>query len=257
MARRTHRHRAQRCSAEGDGVNPFPTRQAAETYLARIPDLALREATRAKLGLEAEGLKSSPPVAHVPAQEKQVNGLVQSQVSKTSPPPLLSQTAQNPALSQAIRTFESARTPQISPADSVLTFTLPFPPSLNSIWRAALVPCKPKKPGAPPWAARILLSLEGRKYRRAVRDVIRALNSPTTPPGARLALHLHACVPDRRARDLSNLPKALEDALTHAGVWADDSLIDELRVTRGPVVPGGQVQVTITPLTSTLFGGPP
>nr|WP_304523451.1 RusA family crossover junction endodeoxyribonuclease [Deinococcus arboris] len=154
-----------------------------------------------------------------------------------------------------MRTFESTRTPQISLADSALSFALPFPPSLNSIWRAALVPCKPKKPGAPPWAARVLLSQEGRAYRRAVRDVIRALNSPTTPPGARLALHLHTCAPDRRARDLSNLPKALEDALTHAGVWADDSLIDELRVTRGPVVPGGQVQVTITPLTSTLFGG--
>ena len=41
--------------------------------------------------------------------------------------------------------------------------------------------------------------------------------------------------------------------LGRLGVWADDSLIDELRVTRGPVTPGGQVHVTITPLTATLF----
>ena len=30
-------------------MNPFPTRQAAEAYLARIPDLAVRGATRARL----------------------------------------------------------------------------------------------------------------------------------------------------------------------------------------------------------------
>ena len=207
-------------------MNPFPTRQAAEAYLARIPDLAVRDATRARLGLEAELPKTSPPATSVPAQEKPTSGLVPTTLLETRPP---------------------------IPCASTLTFTLPFPPSLNSIWRATLVPCKPKKPGAPPWAARILLSQDGRQYRRAVRDIIRALHEPSTPPGARLALHLHVCPPDRRARDLSNLPKALEDALTHAGVWADDSLIDELRVTRGPVTTGGQVHVTITPLTATLF----
>lgn len=199
-------------------MNPFPTRQAAEAYLARIPDLAVRGATRARLGLEAEPAIPPAPVTVLPPRP----------------------TAGQP------------RDPEPSPAPA-LTFTLPFPPSLNSIWRATLVPCTPKKPGAPPWAARILLSQDGRQYRRAVRDIIRALHSPSTPPGARLSLHLHVCPPDRRARDLSNLPKALEDALTHAGVWADDSLIDELRVTRGPVTSGGQVHVTITPLTVTLF----
>ncbi|GGS06788.1 RusA family crossover junction endodeoxyribonuclease [Deinococcus sedimenti] len=199
-------------------MNPFPTRQAAEVYLARIPDLAVRDATRARLGLEVEPAIRPAPVTVLPSR------------------PIACQ----------------PRAPEPSPA-TALTFTLPFPPSLNSIWRATLVPCKPKKPGAPPWAARILLSQDGRQYRRAVRDIIRALNSPSTPPGARLALHLHVCPPDRRARDLSNIPKALEDALTHAGVWADDSLIDELRVTRGSVTTGGQVHVTITSLTATLF----
>ncbi|WP_197408569.1 RusA family crossover junction endodeoxyribonuclease [Deinococcus actinosclerus] len=199
-------------------MNPFSTRQAAEAYLSKITDAGVRDATRARLGLEAE----------------------------VSPPSV-------PAMASSTRPIAcQPRAPEPSPA-TALTFTLPFPPSLNSIWRATLVPCKPKKPGAPPWAARILLSQDGRQYRRAVRDIIRALNSPSTPPGARLALHLHVCPPDRRARDLSNLPKALEDALTHAGVWADDSLIDELRVTRGPVTTGGQVHVTITPLTATLF----
>lgn len=209
-------------------MNPFPTRQAAEAYLARIPDLAVRDATRARLGLDENQGNSQP----VPSVEP---------VVPASAPRLIcaSPAATNPE--------------HRAPILGILTFTLPFPPSLNSIWRATLVPCKPKKPGAPPWAARILLSQDGRQYRRAVRDIIRALHNPSTPPGARLALHLHVCPPDRRARDLSNLPKALEDALTHAGVWADDSLIDELRVTRGPITTGGQVHVTITPFTATLF----
>lgn len=204
-------------------MNPFPTRQAAEAYLARIPDLAVRDATRARLGLD-EGATPVPESHPLPEPRQHVMPAPTGRVPGTA--------------SQVV-------TPSTS---GVLTFTLPFPPSLNSIWRATVITGKDRRP-----QARILLSQEGRQYRRAVRDIIRALHNPSTPPGARLALHLHVCPPDRRARDLSNLPKALEDALTHAGVWADDSLIDELRVTRGPVTSGGQVHVTITPLTVTLF----
>lgn len=131
-----------------------------------------------------------------------------------------------------------------------LTFTLPWPPSLNSIWRATVVTGKEGKP-----QARVLLSREGRAYRRAVRDRVHDYGHPRTPPGARLALTLTACPPDRRARDLSNIPKALEDALTHAQVWADDSLIDELRVIRGEVCAGGRVVVQIVPINNVLFGG--
>ena len=35
-------------------------------------------------------------------------------------------------------------------------------------------------------------------------------------------------------------------ALEHAGVFVDDSQIDDLRIKRGPVVPGGKVLVFIT-----------
>ncbi len=38
--------------------------------------------------------------------------------------------------------------------------------------------------------------------------------------------------PDRRARDLDNLGKALLDALTKAGVYGDDSQIDHLTFAR-------------------------
>jgi crossover junction endodeoxyribonuclease RusA len=50
---------------------------------------------------------------------------------------------------------------------------------------------------------------------------------------------------DRRAADLDNRLKALNDALEHAGVFDDDEQIDELHVTRGPIVKGGECFVMI------------
>ncbi|UQN04839.1 RusA family crossover junction endodeoxyribonuclease [Deinococcus sp. QL22] len=138
---------------------------------------------------------------------------------------------------------------------ATLTFTLPYPPSLNSIWRSILVRFTPKNPNAVPYRVKVLLSEEGRNYRKAVISCVQNDGQPTTPPGARLALLLIVSPPDLRKRDLSNIPKALEDALTHAGVWADDSLIDVLTVRRAPVHPGGRAMVQITPLTTTLFAG--
>ncbi|WP_407538896.1 RusA family crossover junction endodeoxyribonuclease [Deinococcus radiomollis] len=161
----------------------------------------------------------------------------------TLPPPIIF----DPSLIQPMPAMKF--TPALETFPGALCFTLPYPPSLNSIWRSVVLTIKGKP------QVRVLLSEKGREYRRSVINQVRQAGNPTTPTGARLALHLHACPPDKRARDLSNLPKALEDALTHAGVWADDSLIDQLTVERGPVVKGGRVAVTITPLDATLFEG--
>jgi crossover junction endodeoxyribonuclease RusA len=60
-----------------------------------------------------------------------------------------------------------------------------------------------------------------------------------------LAVTLRVHAPDRRARDLDNLPKALLDALTHAGLWEDDSLIDELHIFRCGPIKGGCVVVQV------------
>jgi crossover junction endodeoxyribonuclease RusA len=51
--------------------------------------------------------------------------------------------------------------------------------------------------------------------------------------------------PDKRKRDVDNYLKGLLDALTHAEVWTDDSLVDQLAVYRGAVIPGGQVFIKI------------
>jgi len=51
--------------------------------------------------------------------------------------------------------------------------------------------------------------------------------------------------PDRRRRDLDNAMKALLDSLEHAGVYDDDSQIDDLRIVRGGIVPGGACVIEI------------
>jgi crossover junction endodeoxyribonuclease RusA len=45
--------------------------------------------------------------------------------------------------------------------------------------------------------------------------------------------------------DIDNRVKAALDALTHAGVYDDDSQIDELFVARGDIVKGGRCQVMV------------
>ena len=54
--------------------------------------------------------------------------------------------------------------------------------------------------------------------------------------------------PTRARRDLDNLFKAPLDSLTSAGVIADDSLIDDVRMVRCEVVKGGRLEVIITEL---------
>ena len=61
----------------------------------------------------------------------------------------------------------------------------------------------------------------------------------------RLYVTITAYQPDNRRRDLDNLPKAILDALQHAGVYEDDSQIDELRIGRGLDKESPRVEVAI------------
>lgn len=122
----------------------------------------------------------------------------------------------------------------------MIILNLPYPPTVNTYWRNTLIHGKP----------RVLISEAGRKYRKAVYDaVLMAVPSQRKAPTGRLEVGIMAYMPDRRARDLDNLPKALLDALTHAGVIEDDSLIDRLNIERGPIVKGGKARVYIGQLT--------
>ncbi|MFM5319333.1 RusA family crossover junction endodeoxyribonuclease [Aeromonas caviae] len=116
------------------------------------------------------------------------------------------------------------------------TVTLPWPPSTNRIWRNVAVSGKP----------RTLLSEEGRRFRTTAAQMCMLGGVNNRQLAGRLAVSMVACPPDRRARDLDNVLKATLDALTHAGVWLDDSQIDLLSVERAQVVKGGELRVTIS-----------
>jgi crossover junction endodeoxyribonuclease RusA len=117
-----------------------------------------------------------------------------------------------------------------------IEFTLPFPPSVNHYWRN--------------FRGRMVIGARGRAYRKDATAASHDQRVPIEGIGGPLKVELLAHPPDRRRRDLDNLQKALLDAVVAAGVIEDDSNIDDLRVIRGPVFPGGKVEVVIRPYTS-------
>lgn len=94
---------------------------------------------------------------------------------------------------------------------------LPFPPSVNTYWR---------HPNKGAFAGKSLISAAGRKFQSAacaaIVEQLRRLPKPTSAPAS---VEIVLFPPDNRIRDLDNYNKALFDALTHAGVWEDDSQV--------------------------------
>ena len=123
--------------------------------------------------------------------------------------------------------------------------TLPFPPSVNRYYRS---------PRSGPLAGRTLISEEARKYRAAVCSLV-AESKLGGPMEGLLRVSVEVFAPDRRKRDLDNLHKGILDSLTHAGVWGDDSQIDDLRIYRarddkGALIIGGMVKVMVERIES-------
>ncbi len=119
--------------------------------------------------------------------------------------------------------------------------TLPWPPSVNSYWQPFAVP-----------GGRVVMTLtkRARLFRSDVATAIRLKfgAAKLTPYSTPVRIDVELRAPDRRARDLDNHLKGLFDALTHAGVWVDDVLVDEMTVRRGQLIACGCVKVLITPL---------
>lgn len=92
---------------------------------------------------------------------------------------------------------------------------LPFPPSVNTYWRM--------------FQNRMIISKVGREYRKAVQEAV-LLQKANKQIGGAVVVVIEAFRPDNRLRDLDNLLKASLDGLTHAGVFIDDSQIQDLRI---------------------------
>lgn len=117
-----------------------------------------------------------------------------------------------------------------------LRLVLPWPPSINAIYRA--IP----RGGI----ATVILSKKGREYKQVVLAMLRGVDSMGSSR-LRVTIYLHG--PTRRAYDISNRVKALEDALEGAGIFDDDNQIDEEIVYRCDPVAGGKALVLLEAIT--------
>lgn len=111
-------------------------------------------------------------------------------------------------------------------------FALPYPPSVNTYWRHRVFGRRPI----------VYVTDAGIQYREAVKNTIK-LAEPIT---GNLSVTVYLYPPDKRKRDIDNPLKALLDAMTHAGAWADDSQIKQLRVEMMAEV-RGQALISIRP----------
>lgn len=111
--------------------------------------------------------------------------------------------------------------------------TLPWPPSLNRIWRAV--------------GGKLLLSLVARNYKRAAAAALPVGRVPPPLTGRLLVwMTLHPPLKLANARwDIANREKLMIDCLTEQRVWLDDSQIDAMVILRGEPAGAGRVELTI------------
>lgn len=97
-----------------------------------------------------------------------------------------------------------------------LSFNLPYPPSMNHIWRHA--------------GKRTYLSARAVAYRKAVLARLIEQGVPLKSIDAPMRVTYALQAPSKRRSDVDNFPKSISDALTAAKFWVDDSLVHDLRV---------------------------
>lgn len=116
----------------------------------------------------------------------------------------------------------------------MITYRLPFPPSINRIWRAL--------------GGRVVLSVLARTWLKAAHNAMPPGRVPA-PLQGRLRVDITLCAPRSlrgKAWDIFNREKLLCDFLTKQRVWRDDSQIDKGTIERGAPDPAGAGYVEIT-----------
>ena len=114
--------------------------------------------------------------------------------------------------------------------------TLPYPPSLNQLYK---ITCKPfpKK----------YLSAKGKEYKLKIKEYI-AANDLVLKANIPLKVSITITPPDNRKRDIDNLFKILFDSLTDSQFWEDDSYVRELHVDYAPPQKPGSLLMHIEAL---------
>ena len=110
------------------------------------------------------------------------------------------------------------------------SFSLPFPPSMNTYWRN--------------FRGRTVMSKAGRAFREQVIQYVIDNNIPKFGE-SKVKITLILRPRDKRKIDIDNRIKAVLDALEHAGVFDDDFHVDHIHMIRGAPIKGGLLHVTI------------
>ena len=119
---------------------------------------------------------------------------------------------------------------------------LPWPPTVNDYYGEKMVKRRRIR----------YIKAKGKRFRQEVEQAV-AEQSANLNLGEPLLVEVELYPPDNRRRDLDNYQKSLLDAITQAGVWEDDSLIDQLFIYRGNKVEQGAVVVRIGQAGPKLF----
>jgi crossover junction endodeoxyribonuclease RusA len=114
----------------------------------------------------------------------------------------------------------------------LVVLSLPYPPSVNTYWRAN--------------GNRRFISKAGVEFKKAVSEYVINHNVPKL--GDALLMVTVIVMPRSKRRfDLDNLLKGLLDSLQDAGVYDDDCQVEHLTIMRGKPVKGGACIVSIEP----------
>lgn len=112
----------------------------------------------------------------------------------------------------------------------MLMLILPYPPSVNSYWGFK--------------GSHRYLTLKAKTFKQEVWVAFKKTKHISFGT-KRLKVNVVLHAPDKRIRDLDNSIKSLLDAVCQAGVFDDDSQIDEITVKRGGITKGGLCHIFI------------
>ena len=121
-----------------------------------------------------------------------------------------------------------------------MVLSLPYPPSMNEYWHHDR-------------RGRVYIAQSGKTFRTTVGWVVKQARA-NERYADRLSVSVQLWMPDKRRRDIDNVLKPLLDALEHAGVYEDDSQIDQLYVTRCGVEKPGKCVVNVDVLRNGNIG---
>lgn len=110
-----------------------------------------------------------------------------------------------------------------------LFLELPLPPTINSYYGQS--------------GFRRYMTEKGKKFKAEVAHQVSLF--PIRYGDSRLSVTIYLHFRDERRADISNRIKALEDALVQAGLFNDDSQIDEEHIYRKEIIREGKTKVMI------------